>query len=120
MKNGFDFEMYDTVFKNCCIQYSEYNNGNLQLSLYGTDPKIEQVSHFADITLNQKTVRLKDDEIVVNNHFRPNFVQQLEKIGILKEKIRMCIVNNVFYPIYSIDFKKVNENCYYLQELAVA
>lgn len=49
MKNGFDFEMYDTVFKNCCIQYSEYNNGNLQLSLYGTDPKIEQVSHFADI-----------------------------------------------------------------------
>lgn len=120
MEQGFDFEMYETVFKNCFIEGNIYDNGNLQLSLYGIDPEIEQISHFADITLNQKTVLLKDDEIVVNNHFRPNFVQQLEKIGILKQKIRMCIINNVFYPIYSIDFKKIKENSYYLQELAVA
>ena len=120
MKNGFDFEMYETVFKNCFIEYSEYNNGNLQLSLYGIDPKTEQVSHFADITLNPKTVRLEEDEIIVNNRFRPNFVSQLERLGVLKEKVCMCIVNNVFYPIYLINFKKVKENCYYLQELAVA
>ncbi len=120
MENGFDFEMYETVFKNCFIECSSYNNGNLQLSLYGLDPKVKQVSHFADITLNQKKEQLKDDEIVVNNHFRPNFVSQLEKLGVLRQKIRMCIVDNVFYPIYAIDFRKLKENCYYLQDFSVA
>ncbi len=120
MKNGFDFEMLDTVFRDCFIECTSYKNGNLQLSLYGIDPSTEEFSHFADITLNPKTVRLEEDEIIVNNRFRPNFVSQLERLGVLKEKVCMCIVNNVFYPIYTIDFEKVKENCYYLQDLVAA
>ena len=34
--------------------------------------------------------------------------------------IGSCIVKNVFYPIYNIDYSKVNENCYYLQDLVAA
>ena len=41
-------------------------------------------------------------------------------LGILKEKIGVCIINNTFYPIYTIDYSNVMENCYYLQELVAA
>ena len=120
MENGFDFEMYETIFKNCFINCSSYTNGNLQLSLYGVDPNVEQISHFADITLEQDSVKLQENEIVVNNRFRPTLVPQLEDLGILKEKVRVCIINNTFYPIYTIDYSNVMENCYHLQELVAA
>lgn len=120
MKNGFDFNLYETLFKNCFIQCSSYENGNLQLSLFGVDPNVNQIAHFADITLEQNTVNLKDGEIVVDNRFKPTFVPQLVDLGILKEKLGMCIVNDTFYPIYKIDLSKIKENCYYLQELIAA
>lgn len=120
MENGFDFEMYDTIFKNCFINCSTYKNGNLQLSLFGLDPNVNQISHFADITLDQNSVLLQDNEIVVNNRFRPTLVPQLEELGILDSQTRVCIVNDTFYPIYTIDFSKIMENCYYLEELVAA
>ena len=120
MENGFDFEMYETIFKNCFINCSSYKNGNLQMSLFGLDPNVNQVSHFADITLEQNSVKLQDNQVVVNDRFRPTLIPQLETLGILKERIGSCIVKNVFYPIYNIDYSKVNENCYYLQDLVAA
>lgn len=120
MKNGFDFELYETVFKNCFVECSSYRNGDLQLSLYGIDPKLNQTAHFADITLEQNEINLQESEIVVNNRFKPTLVPQLEKLGILKQKLGMCIVKNILYPIYAIDFSKVKENCYYLDELVAA
>ena len=56
MKSGFDFELYETLFTNCFIFSSRYENGNLQLSLFGTDPTIGETTHFADITLNQNNI----------------------------------------------------------------
>ena len=53
MKGGFCFELYKTIFKNCFIEASRYSNGNLQLSLFGVDPAINETSHFVDITLEQ-------------------------------------------------------------------
>ena len=99
MKNSFDMEMYGTLFKQCFINCSSYPNGNLQLSLYGLDPNVNQMSHFADITLEQSSIQLPEDEIIVNNRFRPTLVEQLERLGILKEKIGTCIVDNILYPI---------------------
>lgn len=120
MESGFDFYLYETLFKNCFIQCSSYINGNLQLSLYGLDPNVNQISHFADITLEQDTVKLKEYEIVVDNRFKPTFIPQLKNLGILKEQKGMCIVNDAFYPIFSIDLSKIKENCYYLKELIAA
>lgn len=120
MENGFDFEMYETIFKNCFINCSSYKNGNLQMSLFGLDPNVNQISHFADITLEQNSVKLQDNQVVVNDRFRPTLIPQLETLGIVKERIGSCIVKNVFYPIYNIDYSKVNENCYYLQDLVAA
>lgn len=120
MKNGFDLEMYETLFRECFIEYSTYSNGNMRLCLYGIDPEINETAHFADITLEQNSIKLNDDEIIVNNHFKPTLVPQLEKLGILKEKVKNCIVENTFYPIYKIDFSKVIEKCYYIQDLVAA
>ena len=66
------------------------------------------------------SVKLQDNQVVVNDRFRPTLIPQLETLGILKERIGSCIVKNVFYPIYNIDYSKVNENCYYLQDLVAA
>lgn len=120
MKTGFDFEIYGTVFKSCFIEASRYVNGNLQLSLYGLDSNVNQVTHLIDITLDQNIKQLPKNQIVVNDRFNPTLVPQLENLGILKEKLNVCIINNHFYPIYSFDFSKVLENCYYLQELVAA
>lgn len=120
MKNGFELEMYGTIFTKCFIEYSIYKNGDLQLSLYGIDPCINEIAHFADITVEQDSIKLQEDEIVVNNRFKPTLVKQLEKLGILKEKVKNCIIENVFYPIYKIDFSKVAEKCYYANELMAA
>ena len=120
MKHGFDFEMYGTIFKNCFIECYTYPNNNLQLSLFGLDPNVNQISHFADITLDQNEVTLNENEIVVNDRCNATMTPQLIKLGILKEKVKMCIVNYAFYPIYTIDLNKVMENSYYIKELAVA
>ena len=121
MESGFDFELYETLFRNCFIHNSIYENGNLKLSLFGIDPSIDETAHLTDITLEQNVVnRLKQNEIVVDNRFKPTLVPQLEKLGILKEKLGMCIVNNVFYPIYSLDFSKIMKNQYYVPNSIVA
>lgn len=120
MKNGFNFEMYETIFKNCFIHSSRYQNGNLQLSLFGIDPETNETTHFADITLNQSDILLKEYEIIVDCKNRPTLIKQLINLGILKEQIARCVVKNVIYPIYTIDFTKIQENCYYVQELIAA
>jgi hypothetical protein len=120
MRSGFNLELYGETFKNCFIESSLYKNGNLCLSLYGLDSNVNQTSHFADITLNQNVVDLTDDTIIVDNKFKPTLVPQLEELGILAEKIKMCIIDNVFYPIYKIDFSKVNSQRYYENELLAA
>ncbi len=66
MKNGFSFELYETIFTNCFIHTSPYPNGDLQLSLFGTDPATNETAHFADISLEQNSKVLKEDEIVVD------------------------------------------------------
>ena len=120
MRSGFDLELYGETFKNCFIESSLYRNGNLQLSIYGLDTNVNQVSHLADITLNQNVVDLSDDTITVDNKFKPILVPQLEKLGILAEKIKMCIIDNVFYPIYTINFSKINGQKHYENELLAA
>ena len=120
MRSGFDLELYGETFKNCFIESSLYRNGNLQLSIYGLDTNVNQVSHLADITLNQNVVDLSNDTIIVDNKFKPTLVPQLEKLGILAEKIKMCIIDNVFYPIYTINFSKINGQNHYENELFAA
>lgn len=120
MRSGFDLELYGETFKNCFVESSLYRNGNLQLSIYGLDTNVNQVSHLADITLNQNVVDLSDDTIIVDNKFKPTLVPQLEKLGILAEKIKMCIIDNVFYPIYTINFSKINGQKHYENELFAA
>lgn len=120
MRSGFDLELYGETFKNCFIESSLYRNGNLQLSIYGLDINVNQVSHLADITLNQNVVDLSNDTIIVDNKFKPTLVPQLEKLGILAEKIKMCIIDNVFYPIYTINFSKINGQKHYENELFAA
>lgn len=120
MKSGFSFELYELIFKNCFIHSSYYKNGNLQLSLFGTDPKTNQTAHFADITLEQNRKKLKEDEIVVDCMFKPKFIPQLEKLGIIKEQTGICVANSSIYPVYKIDFNKILANQYRMQDLVAA
>ncbi|MCI9245654.1 MAG: hypothetical protein HFJ30_00660 [Clostridia bacterium] len=94
--------------------------GNLQLSLFGTDPKTNQTAHFADITLDQNNKKLKENEIVVNCLYRPALIPQLLELGILKKQTGICVVNFTMYPVYTVDFSKINSRQYSEQELLVA
>ena len=120
MKNGFDFELYGDIFKNCFILTSRYVNRNLQLSLFGTDPKTNQTAHFADITLDQNSRKLKENEIVVDCQYKPTLIPQLLKLGILKKQVGICVVEFTMYPVYTIDFPKINSKKYHEQEQLVA
>ncbi len=120
MGSGFDFELYETVFKNCFIHSSRYKNGNLQLSLFGIDPATNQTAHFADITLEQNSRVLRNGEIVVDCKFKPTLIPQLLKLGILKVQTGLCNVNKVLYPVYTVNSTQVNENSYCMQELLAA
>lgn len=118
--NGFMFELYETVFENCFIHSSRYKNGNLQLSLFGVDPETNETAHFADITLNQNKISLKEEEIIVDCTYKPTLIPQLKDLGILKQQTGICALYDCIYPIYTIDLTKVNENCYCMQELIAA
>ena len=120
MKSGFDFELYETLFTNCFIYSSKYANGNLQLSLFGNDPTTNETAHFADITLNQNRKLIKENEIVVDFKYKPTMIPQLVKLGILKEQVGICVINDSLYPIYTIDKTKVYQKQYYMQELVAA
>lgn len=120
MESGFCFELYDDIFENCFIHSSRYSNGNLQLSLFGLDSKTQETAHLADITLNQNSKKLRNNEIVVDCMYKPTLIPQLKKLGILKEQVGICIVNFNIYPIYTIDLDVIKKNQYHLQELIVA
>lgn len=120
MENGFSFECYDTIYEKCFIHRSKYSNGNLQLSLFGIDLAIGDVAHFADITLEQNIRELAKNEIIVDCKFKPTFVPQLIELGILKEQVGIYVANSMFYPIYTVDFEKINEKEYALQNLVAA
>ena len=119
MKSGFDFELYEMLFTNCFIHSSKYSYGNLQLSLFGTSPETNETEHFADITLNQNKKLLSEDQIIVDSKYKPNFIPQLIDLGILKEQVGI-FVSDAIYPIYNIDYTKIGENSYMLQELVAA
>ena len=120
MKNGFSFELYETIFKNCFLHSSRYSNGDLQLSLFGTDPATNETAHFADISLEQNSKRLRDDEVVVDCKFKPTLIPQLLELGIIKSQTGICPIKNNIYPVYTIDLTKVQKNYYYAQELVAA
>lgn len=120
MRNGFDFELYGETFKNCFIFITKYVNGNLHLSLFGTDPKICQTAHFADITLEQNSRKLKENEIVVDCEYKPELIPQLKELGILKEQVGICVVNFTIYPVYTVNLDILNSKQYCEQELLVA
>ena len=120
MVQGFSFELYEMVFNNCFIHTSRYANGNLQLSLFGTDPETNETAHFADITLNQNRRVLKENEIVVDCKYKPTFIPQLLDLGILKEQIGICAIETTIYPIYTVDLDKISEKQYCMQELIAA
>lgn len=120
MKSGFDFELYETLFTNCFIFSSNYSNGNLQLSLFGVDPSTNQTAHFADITLNQNSKVLRNNEIVVDCKYKPTLIPQLVNLGVLKEQVGICVIKGALYPIYTIDKTMVNQKQYCMQELVAA
>lgn len=120
MESGFDFELYEILFRNCFIHTSRYSNGNLQLSLFGVDPETSETAHFADITLNQNSRMLRENEIVVDCKYKPTLIPQLIKLGVLKEQIGICAIHGAIYPIYTIDETMVNEKQYCMQELVAA
>lgn len=120
MKNGFNLELYETLFRNCFIHRAMYENGNMQLSLFGFDESINQIAHLADITLNQTKKVLKNNEIIVDCKFKPNLIPQLKCIGVIKEQVGIYVDKNTIYPIYTIDNAKINQNSYYMYKLVVA
>lgn len=120
MENGFSFELYEMIYENCFIHSSRYKNGNLQLSLFGIDPKTNETSHFVDITLNQNCRVLRENEIVVDFKYKPTLIPQLKELGVLKEQTGICVIENGIYPIYTIDLTKVLANQYCMQELVAA
>lgn len=120
MEDGFNFELYEMIYENCFINRSRYDNGNLQLSLYGLNPETAQTENFVDITLNQNERALRENEIVVDCKSKPTLIPQLKDLGILNTQIGVCNVDNTLYPIYTANFAKVNENEYCMQELIAA
>ncbi|MCI8397675.1 MAG: hypothetical protein HFJ52_08795 [Clostridia bacterium] len=118
MKNGFSFELYETEFTNCFTYSSYYPNGDLQLSLFGTNPKLNQTSHFADVTLEQNQIQLRENEIVVDCKFKPNLIPQLKGLGILQEQVGICAIGNMIYPIYKIDLNVISQKQYCMQAVA--
>ena len=120
MKNGFSFELYETIFTNCFIHNSRYQNGNLQLCLFGIDPTTNETAHFADITLNQESKVLGKNEIVVDCKFKPTLIPQLLNLGIIKRQTGICPIGDTIYPIYTIDFANIQKNQYCIRELFVA
>lgn len=118
MKQGFNFKLYGTEFTNCFIHSSFYRNGNLQLSLFGVAPEFNEVTHFADITLEQNQIILKRNEIVVDCKFKYGFIRQLKELGILKEQTGICAVNNTIYPIYTINLDEVSQRQYCMQSIS--
>ena len=101
MENGFSFELYEMVFENCFVHSSRYENGNLQLSLFGTDPETQETAHFANITLEHNKI-LRED------------------LGILKKQVGICVKDAMIYPIYTINLSKVIEKQYCMHELVAA
>lgn len=119
MENGFSFELYEMVFENCFIHSSRYKNGNLQLSLFGTDPETNETAHFADITLDYNKI-LRDNEIIVDCKYKPNLIPQLLELGILKKQVGICVKDAMIYPIYTINLTKIIKKHCYMHELVAA
>jgi len=120
MESGFKFELYEMVFEDCFIHSSRYNNGNLSLSLFGTNPETNQTAHFADITLEQNRRVLGKKEIVVDCKYKPTLIPQLKELKVLKDQTGICVLNNFIYPIYTIDLTRISEIQYCMQELIAA
>ena len=118
MESGFNFYLYETEFTNCFVHTSRYSNGNLQLSLFGLDPNTCEITHFADITLDQNKRKLEDNKIIVDYMFKDNFIPQLKDLGILKEQTGICVIDSAIYPIYTVDFTNTYESK--MQELIAA
>ena len=92
----------------------------MQLSLFGVDPATDEVAHFVDISLEQNTKIVGENEIVVGCKYRPTFISQLKELGILKEQTGICVIFDMIYPIYTVDFSVIKKNVNQLQELLVA
>ena len=120
MKNGFSFELYETIFTNCFLHSSRYSNGDLQLSLFGIDPATNETAHFAEISLEQNSKVLRDNEIVVDCKFKPTLIPQLLELGIIKIQTGICVEKNSIYPIYTVDSSKVQKQYCYAEELKAA
>jgi len=116
MCKKFDLNVYGKTFTECFLHFSKYVNGDLQVSVFGIDPDTNLTGHFLDISLEQNSIELQENEIIVDHRYKPEIIDQLEDLGILKEKIDMCVINFTMYPIYSLDVPKL-DNYTYVEEM---
>ena len=115
MCKKFSLSVYNKIFTECFLHFSRYVNDDLQVSVFGIDPDTDLMGHFLDISLEQNSIELLENEIIVDHRYKPEIIEQLEDLGILKEKVRMCIINLTMYPVYSLDVPKL-ENYTYVEE----
>ena len=116
LKERFQIILYDKLYKNCFLHLSKYINGDLKISIFGEEPEISQTAHFMDITLEQNSIELEKNQIVVDNYLKNDLIKQLKELGILKREIGTCIVECIRYPIYEIKLKDLQKFTYEMEQ----
>lgn len=114
----FELETFGTVYEKCFLYLSRYLNGNLQISVFGMNTRTNLTEHFWDITVEQNSVELQENHIVVDNYLKEELVQQLKQIGILKQYIGTYIIQGIRYPIYELDMEIVKQHTYETEEIS--
>ena len=115
----FELEIFGTVYKECFFYLSKYLNGDLQISVFGIKDKTNITEHFLDITVEQNSIELAKNHIVLDNYFKQELVEKLKQLGVLKKYIGTFIIQSIRYPIYELDMENVKQYTYETEGIAI-
>ncbi|MBP3254939.1 MAG: hypothetical protein J6M60_00395 [Clostridia bacterium] len=115
----FNYESKCVKYNDCFFDRGEYDNGNLELSIYGRIENDINTSHISNPTINVKE-KLKGTEIVIDTEVNTNLISFLMDLGIAKGIKRRIVSNGMQFPVVELDLSKLDEYSYEQEVLRYA
>lgn len=107
----FNYESNCVKYNDCYFDVKEYEDGQLDLIIYGYVENDKEISHISNATVNVKE-KLEKNQVVIDNYSNSNLISFLLDLGIVKNIPKKASYNNLELPVVELDLDKLDEYSY--------
>ena len=116
----FNYESHCVKYRDCFFDIGKYEKNKISLAIYGYIGNDKNISYISNVTVNVDDVKMKENQIVIDDYANTNLITFLMELGIVKRFFDRVVVTSLRLALVEVDLDKLKEYCYIKEELKKA